>query len=126
MIIKTPFSAEGGFYLWRNMEKMCTNTELQNQITDLSGVVARNHKYNCDENKKTRKEVRKLVKIIKPLEDLYPTLKQSVELKRSTDNVINSWKGKVKTGAIFLGFIAVMITIFLGIYEALEKVKIIR
>jgi len=40
-------------------------------------------------------------------------LQEGVKLKQSTDITINSWKGKARTAAIFLGVIAVILTIVL-------------
>jgi hypothetical protein len=108
------------------MKEMCTNTELEAKIDQASKDILVIHKktdQNCKDIsegfRKTSLNHEELLQGIKRLEPLLSLadertvryLKEGVELKRSTDAVVSSWKNKAKTIAIFLGVIAVILTI---------------
>ena len=57
-----------------------------------------------------------LVKL-EPLADLVPYLIESAELKRSTERFVGNWKGRAKTATIFIGLIAVIITVVVSLRQ---------
>jgi len=110
----------------RKEDQARLESNLTNDIKDLKEDILVIHKktdQNCKDiasgfgkNKIDHEELLQKVNKLAPLADLADEktvryLKEGVELKRSTDNVMNSWKGKAKTIAIFLGVIAVLLTI---------------
>ena len=105
---------------------MCTNTELEAKIDQARKDILVIHKktdQNCKDiatgfksNTIDHEELLQGIKKLEPLlsladERTVKYLKEGVELKRSTDTVVSTWKGRAKTIAIFLGVIAVMLTI---------------
>jgi uncharacterized membrane protein YukC len=70
---------------------------------------------HCKQNEEAFQEVIPVIKKLEPLADLVPVLKESAELKKSTDKVVNTLTRRAKIVAIFLGIIAVLLTIYLNI-----------
>ena len=67
-------------------------------------------------NNLDHEEILQKVTKLEPLSELADErtvryIKEGVELKRSTENIVNNWKGKAKTITIFLGVVAVLLTI---------------
>lgn len=83
-------------------------------------------------NKTDHEEILQRVDALKPLLELTDPItikyiKDGVELKKSTDNVVKTWKGRVTTIVVFLGLVAVVITIVNGardfIIDVFLKIK---
>jgi hypothetical protein len=77
------------------------------EFDDFRKEQTKEHKLITDNQIKTDKKLDAL----SPLVDLIPDLQSSVRLKKSTDEVVDNLKSKAKTVAIFLGVIAVSLTI---------------
>lgn len=118
---------------------MCTNTELEAKIDRARKEILVIHKktdQNCKDiasgfgkNTLDHEELLQGIRKLEPLlsladEKTVKYLKEGVELKRSTEAVVSSWKGKAKTIAIFLGVIAVVLTIFNALRDMLWDVII--
>jgi len=86
------------------------------------------HKKNSTQNEKIIKMISRLSPLLSLADEkTVKYIKDGVELKRSTDNVITTWKGRAKTIAVFLGLVALAITIINGIkdliFEWMLRVK---
>lgn len=105
---------------------MCTNTELEAKIDQARKDILVIHdktEKNCKDiasgfksNSIDHEELLQGIHRLEPLlsladEKTVKYLKEGVELKRSTEAVVSSWKGRAKTIAIFLGLVAVILTI---------------
>lgn len=102
------------------------------EAADLSVVRKADFELFKKSNKTDHEEILQKVSALKPLLELTDPvtvkyIKDGVELKKSTDNVVKTWKGRVTTIVVFLGLVAIVITIANGardfIVDVFLKIK---